>query len=117
GIGAVAPARRLSRKELRLYAAVGLLTPARVDACTGNRYYERAQLDRARLIAGLRGIGMPLSRIRVVCDLPRAAAAQEISTYWHQVEADIAARRETVSFLVDRLSGKDPTMSAHHTPV
>jgi serine/threonine protein phosphatase PrpC len=116
-IGAFAQACGLTPKALRLYDELGLLTPARVDACTGYRYYERSQLDRARLIAWLRGIGMPLSRIRVVCDLPRAAAAQEISTYWHQVEADIAARRETVSFLVDRLSGKDPTMSAHHTPV
>ncbi|WP_298176047.1 MerR family transcriptional regulator [Saccharomonospora sp.] len=116
-IGAFARACGLTPKALRLYDELGLLAPARVDAFTGYRHYEWSQLDRARLIAWLRGIGMPLPRIRVVCELPPAAAAQEIRTYWRQVEADIAARRETVSFLVDRRSGKDPVMSTHHMPV
>ncbi|MGI5996084.1 MAG: MerR family DNA-binding transcriptional regulator, partial [Saccharomonospora viridis] len=49
-IGAFAQACGLTPKALRLYDELGLLTPARVDACTGYRYYERSQLDRARLI-------------------------------------------------------------------
>ncbi len=88
-----------------------------MDAFTGYRRYDRSQLHRARLIAWLRGIGMPLTRIRVVCDLPAVAAAQEVATYWRQVEADVAARRETVAFLLDRLSREETDMRVDHRPV
>jgi serine/threonine protein phosphatase PrpC len=40
-----------------------------VDPVSGYRLYEPGQLDRARLVAWLRRLGMPLARIRVVCDL------------------------------------------------
>ncbi len=116
-IGEFAAACGLTPKALRLYDELGLLPPVRVDAFTGYRHYDTSQLDRARLIAWLRGIGMPLTRIRLVCDLPATAAAQEIGTYWRQVEADVSARRETVAFLLDRLSGKDDDMSVSHPPV
>ncbi len=116
-IGEFAAACGLTPKALRLYDELGLLPPARVDAFTGYRHYDTSQLDRARLIAWLRGIGMPLARIRLVCELPAAAAAQEVGTYWRQVEADVSARRETVAFLLDRLSGKDDDMSVGHPPV
>lgn len=112
-IGEFAAACGLTPKALRLYDELGLLLPVRVDALTGYRHYDTAQLDRARLIAWLRGIGMPLARIRLVCDLPAGAAGQEIATYWNQVEADLAARRETVSFLLDRLSGGDDNSVGH----
>ncbi|TQS31130.1 MerR family transcriptional regulator [Microbispora sp. KK1-11] len=69
-IGTFARAARLSPKALRLYDEVGLLRPAAVDGESGYRYYDPAQLERARLIARLRRLGMPLARIRRVCDLP-----------------------------------------------
>ena len=74
-IGAFARAARLSPKALRLYDELGLLPPAAVDAESGYRFYAPAQLDRARLIAWLRRLGMPLARIRQVCGLAPAAAA------------------------------------------
>jgi PPM family protein phosphatase len=37
---------------------------------------------------------MPLARIRTVAALPPRAAAAEVTSYWRQVEADTAARRE-----------------------
>ncbi|MFI0819372.1 MerR family transcriptional regulator [Streptomyces sp. NPDC021098] len=116
-IGAFARASRLSPKALRLYDELGLLTPARVDPHSGYRLYDPAQLERARLVAWLRRLGMPLARIRTVCELDPGAAAREVRTYWAQVEADTAARRELAAFLVDQLSGKDVVMpSAHSTP-
>ncbi len=69
-IGAFAKAVRLSPKALRLYDELGLLKPGRVDPDTGYRYYAVAQLERARLVAWLRRLGMPLARIRQVCALP-----------------------------------------------
>ncbi|MFM9369204.1 MerR family transcriptional regulator [Streptomyces sp. Da 82-17] len=112
GIGAFAKAARLSPKALRLYDELGLLTPAHVDPATGYRRYAPGQLEQARLVAWLRRIGMPLARIRTVCALPPDAAAQEVRSFWAQVEADIAGRRDLAAFLVDHLTRKDPAMTS-----
>src|SRR5207237_6391797 len=92
-IGAFAHATRLPPKALRLYGELGLLPPAFVDPASGYRFYDPAQLERARLVAWLRRLGMPLARIRVVCDLEPGRAADEVAAYWSQVEADTASRR------------------------
>lgn len=112
-IGTFAKASRLSPKALRLYDELGLLSPARVDPVTGYRLYAPEQLDQARLVAWLRRLGMPLTRIQHVCGLEPSEAVPEIRRFWAEVEADTAARRDLASFLVDRLSRKDPAMSAN----
>ena len=109
-IGAFAHATRLSPKALRLYDELGLLPPALVDPDSGYRFYDPAQLERARLVAWLRRLGMPLARIRVVCDLDPAQAAGEVAAYWAQVEADTASRRDLAAFLIATLSGRKTTM-------
>lgn len=117
-IGAFARTSRLSIKALRLYDEIGLLPPAWTDPETGYRYYAAAQLERARLVAWLRRAGMPLAGIRRVCDLresDRGAAVGEIREYWVRVEADTAARRELVAFLIEQLSGKDDIMTTSQT--
>ena len=63
-IGRFAEAAQVSQKALRLYAANGLLPPARVDGDTGYRYYGVEQLHTARLIGLLRSAGMSLLEIR-----------------------------------------------------
>ncbi|MEU3981615.1 MerR family transcriptional regulator [Streptomyces sp. NPDC026672] len=103
-IGAFAKAGRLSPKALRLYDELDLLRPARVDPDTGYRYYAVSQLERARLVAWLRRLGMPLARIREVCALPAREAAREIRAYWARVEAETAARRDLATFLVAHLT-------------
>ncbi|MEU5592554.1 MerR family transcriptional regulator [Streptomyces sp. NPDC020298] len=103
-IGAFARASRLSPKALRLYDELELLRPARVDPGTGYRYYAAEQLQRARLVAWLRRLGMPLAGIREVCALPPEEAAREIRAYWARVEAETAVRRDLAAFLVDHLS-------------
>lgn len=103
-IGAFSNVSRLTPKALRLYDELDLLRPAHVDPDTGYRYYAPGQLERARLVAWLRRLGMPLARIRAVCGLERAAAAREIRAYWAGVEAETAARRDLAAFLVDQLS-------------
>ena len=56
----------LTRKALRLYDELGLLTPTRVDPQSGYRFYAPAQLEQARLVAWLRRLGMPLAEIRSI---------------------------------------------------
>jgi DNA-binding transcriptional MerR regulator len=70
GIGEVARASGLSVSALRFYDGAGVLVPAEVDPVTGYRRYADEQVRAARLIAGLRRVGMPVAEIaRAVLDL------------------------------------------------
>ena len=109
-IGAFARLSRLSPKALRLYDELGLLVPDQVDAETGYRWYADTQLDQARVVASLRRIRVPLARIREMLALDPAAAAEEIRVYWAGAEAEHAAQRELIGYLVDRLHGKKSRM-------
>jgi len=109
-IGDFARASGLTPKALRLYDELGLLRPADVDVTNGYRYYDPEQLDRARLVARLRLVGMSLARIRTVADLPAQARSAELVSYWRQVEADHTSRREQVAVLVDQSRGKETGM-------
>jgi serine/threonine protein phosphatase PrpC/DNA-binding transcriptional MerR regulator len=110
--GEFARASGLTRKALRLYDELGLLTPARVDPQSGYRYYAPAQLEQARLVAWLRRLGMPLASIRAIGALSPGAAATELAAYWERVELETASRRELASFLIGYLSGKDAEMAS-----
>ncbi|MGH3984883.1 MAG: MerR family transcriptional regulator [Pseudonocardiaceae bacterium] len=116
-IGAFARMCRLSPKALRLYDDLGLLPPARTDPLTGYRWYAPEQLGRARLVAWLRRIGMPLARIATVCDLPPSAASADVAAFWAQVEIETATRRELVSFLVEHLSRGEKDMTDTLAPL
>ncbi|MFD6448042.1 MerR family transcriptional regulator [Promicromonospora sp. NPDC060204] len=109
-IGEFARTSGLTPKALRLYDELDLLRPDRVDPLTGYRWYAPAQLDRARLVARLRLIGMPLARIREVASAPAGVAADRVRTYWRQVEADTASRRDIVASVVEHLRTKETIM-------
>lgn len=110
-IGDFARDAGLTPKALRLYDDLGLLPPAEVDRHSGYRRYSPTQLGRARLVATLRLLGMPLARIRLVLDFAPAAAAREVEAYWSQVEADTATRRDIVTTLVHQLRNEAPAMT------
>lgn len=118
-IGELAARSGLSPKALRLYDESELLVPQRVDAFTGYRYYGDEQVARARLIAALRGVGMGLSRIRVLCDLHPSAAAAELRSWWRQEEADLLSRAESVHALVRDLgeTSEEDIVTASSTTV
>lgn len=104
-IGAFARAAGLSAKALRLYDEQGLLRPAAVDAVTGYRFYAPEQFDRARLIARLRKVEMPLARIRELCDLTPAEVAEAVATF----RSGLERRAHEVDLLVDSLRGTTMT--------
>jgi PPM family protein phosphatase len=62
-IGEFSERSGLSPKQLRTYAASGLLVPAAVDSTSGYRFYAPGQLRDARLIEVLRRAGVPLADI------------------------------------------------------
>ncbi|MDL4820002.1 MerR family transcriptional regulator [Actinomadura opuntiae] len=104
-IGEFARMSRLSPKALRLYDELGLLVPAHVDPDTGYRKYATAQLGRARMVADLRRLGVPLARIKDILAMDAGLAAEEIRVQWDGAEAEHAARRELARLLVARLHG------------
>src|SRR3954471_15226049 len=63
GIGEVARASGLALSALRFYDSAGVLVPAEVDPATGYRRYADDQIRAARLIAGLRRVGLPVAEI------------------------------------------------------
>ncbi|MFD4525473.1 MerR family transcriptional regulator [Streptomyces sp. NPDC058470] len=113
-IGAFAARSRLSPKALRLYDRLGLLAPAHVDEVSGYRYYRADQIERARLVALLRQLDMPLARIAGVVEAGDAegslAAAALLDAYWADAEARFAAQRTLAEYLRGRLSGRSSEM-------
>lgn len=67
-IGDFAKYGRVSVRMLRHYDAIGLLPPARVDAASGYRFYEAAQLARLNRIVALKDLGLRLDQIRSILD-------------------------------------------------
>ncbi|MFF4017869.1 MerR family transcriptional regulator [Streptomyces sp. NPDC001843] len=109
-IGAFAARARLSAKALRLYDRLGLLSPAHVDEASGYRYYRAEQTERARLVALLRQLDMPLARIAEVVEADGVEAAGLLAAYWAGVEARVAGQRTLAEYLRGRLSGRSSEM-------
>ncbi|NGO79431.1 MerR family transcriptional regulator [Streptomyces sp. YC504] len=109
-IGAFASRSRLSAKALRLYDRLGLLAPARVDDLSGYRYYRPGQVERARLVALLRQLDMPLATVKEILALDEVRAADAVQAYWTAAEERFAAQRTLVHFLCGRLSGRSSEM-------
>jgi DNA-binding transcriptional MerR regulator len=109
-IGAFADRTRLSPKALRLYDQLGLLVPVQTDPVSGYRRYGEDQVGRARLVAVLRRVGMPLAVIADLLARPSGEAAAVVGEYWARVESVTAERRALVAYLQARLTGADPTM-------
>ena len=75
GVGAFAQLSGLTAETLRHYHQVGLLVPAEVDDRTGYRRYRLRQLPRARALAALRDVGMPLGDAAAIIDATDRARA------------------------------------------
>ncbi|MEN3613461.1 MerR family transcriptional regulator [Plantactinospora sp. ZYX-F-223] len=104
GIGEMARASGLSISALRFYDGAGVLAPASVDPGTGYRRYAQRQLPAARLLAGLRRIGMPLAEITRALELrgsDPAAVARLLDAHLRRLEEGLAdARREVARLRV-----------------
>ncbi len=110
-IGAFAARARLSAKALRLYDRLGVLAPAHVDEASGYRYYRSDQVERARTVALLRQLDMPLARIAEVVEAADGAeAAHRLTAYWADVETRLAGQRTLAEYLRGRLSGRSSEM-------
>ncbi|GGL46568.1 MerR family transcriptional regulator [Planomonospora parontospora] len=96
-IGRFARLCRLSVKQLRHYAELGLLPPAWVDPGTGYRYYRAGQAREALSIGLLRSLDVPLAAIGEV--LSGADPHRALGRVRDGLEAELARRRRTLATL------------------
>ncbi len=94
-IGALARASGLTVSALRFYDSAGVLVPARVDPVTGYRWYTDDQVRPARLVAGLRRVGLPVAEIAAALRSEPAAVHRLLDAHLRRLEDGLAdARRE-----------------------
>ena len=115
-IGEFARLSRLSPKALRLYDDLGLLRPFRVDEWSGYRYYEPSQLERARLVAWLRRLGMPLAQIGAVVEASPVDAIVLVTAFLRVTEAEFAERQRLAQFLISYFSEGATAMPVSSVP-
>ena len=77
----------ISVPSLRRYHAMALLPPASVDAQSGYRRYEPAQLARARAIRRLRELDVPLDAVRAFLDADPSSAARLLEQHRARFES------------------------------
>lgn len=106
GIGAFSQLTGLSIDALRHYHDVGLLIPDEVDPKTGYRRYSLAQAERARRIADLRALGLPLDEVSTVLDVgaPHIVLAALLRHRRRLAETarDAAAKVDELDRLIDK---------------
>lgn len=94
----------LSIKTLRFYQEKELLIPAAVDPASGYRYYNDANLEKARAIVALRALDFSLEEIAEI--LREFADESDLIGYLERRKADLAERirrQEDVVSLLDRV--------------
>ena len=119
GIGAFGQLSGLSVETLRHYHQVGLLVPAEVDERTGYRRYRMSQLPRARSLAALRDVGMPLDQVAELLTLPDPAARRRQLIDHRRRLVDLARRANGRVAAMDRMIDREdnmPTPSIVGTP-
>jgi DNA-binding transcriptional MerR regulator len=90
----------LSIKALRHYHEVGLLVPAEIDASSGYRYYEPAQVATAQVIRRFRDLGMPVEDVKNVLAAPDVTARNEvIVAHLERMQDQLQKTEATVSSL------------------
>lgn len=88
-IGAFAAATGLTIPALRHYDEIGLLKPAQVDPGSGYRRYHQGQIDDARLICGLRAVGVPIDDVRAVVGRPADQVRSALDAHRERLVAQL----------------------------
>jgi len=105
-IGRFARLSGLTVKALRHYDALGLLSPALIDATTRHRWYAPDQMEPARRIRRLRELDLPLPAVRAV--LAASDGGRELLiAYRRDVEARLARDQRILHGLVHLIEGDD----------
>lgn len=86
---------QVSPRMLRHYGETGLLAPAQIDAHTGYRFYDVAQLARLHRLVALRELGFSLEQIRPILEegLPAGELRGMLRMRKAQIEQNLAGEQ------------------------
>ncbi len=101
GIGEFSKMTGLSINTLRFYHQKGLLVPVQVDAQSSYRFYDAGSLTRARTIARLKEMMVPLETISEILDSyeQESTVLEFLNQHRKEIAARIAAMQGIVSTL------------------
>jgi len=98
--GDLARATGATVRTIRFYEEQGLLPPSLVSG-GGHRRYTAEDLDKLRLIADLREVGLPLSEIRAVLEL--RGGCRTATEFAERFERALTAQLEKAQRRIERL--------------
>ncbi|MFY1595637.1 MerR family transcriptional regulator [Micromonospora sp. WMMD737] len=110
-IGELARASGLTVSALRFYDSAGVLAPALVDPVTGYRWYTGDQVAPARLVAGLRRIGMPVAGIAAALRSEPAQIHRLLDAHLRRLEDGLADARRELSRIRTLIDPGEPAMT------
>ncbi|MDB5070269.1 MAG: putative transcriptional regulator [Candidatus Eremiobacteraeota bacterium] len=117
-IGDFSRMTHLSVKALRHYHDVGLLEPASVDAQTGYRSYDVAQVAPAQIIRRFRDLGMPVDQVKAVLAAPDLTERNAlIVDHLKRMESQVAEVQSTVASLRTLLEPATPSIAVEYRSV
>lgn len=114
-ISQAAEATGLTKKAIKFYEAEGLVSPA-VDAQTGYRSYDDAQVLRLELIHTLRSLDVPIADIRKLLSTETPVAAM-LQQALERATAQAERLEEARSVLAALLAGDVPGIAKLHEEV
>src|SRR5262245_39408903 len=114
-IGRFARLSGLSIHALRHYDELGLLAPAEVDPEPGSRFYRPEQLERARQIARLRDLDLPLPRVAAWLAADEGDRRAILARHRAEVEARTSRQLRITHHLNQVIDAGGPLMSTPNT--
>ncbi|NLU79049.1 MerR family transcriptional regulator [Micromonospora sp. HNM0581] len=107
-IGELAQASGLTVSALRFYDAAGVLAPAWIDPVTGYRRYADDQVAPARLVAGLRRIGLPVTEIAQAVRAEPLVVHRILDAHLDRLAGGLAEARQEVARIRRLLADDEP---------
>lgn len=84
--------------------------PAYIDPATGYRYYAAEQAPRARLIAKLRRLGLPMARVAQLVEMSPEARIVELGSWLAAEKERHATQTELIEAMARQVQGGEPAL-------
>ena len=107
-IGEIAAFFNVSQKAVRIYEKVGILTPAKVDAESGYRYYSANQVQTLNALLELKALGFTLKEIKKIMVGGTSgkgflAALSRKRGMWEEAIASAQNKMESIEKIAERV--------------
>ena len=98
---------RADREGARHYDELGLLRPAHVDAWTGYRWYEPAQVREGVALRRLRALRVPLDQAAALIRSDEPSLREALAVHRSRLEGELVETRQILAELDRLIEGKE----------